>query len=1067
MSKSSVRISSFTVIVAFLCVALAGIAFIPLLPVKLSPSRTLPRLTVNYKMSDHSSRVIEMEVTSRLEAMLSRIKGIREITSTSGNGWGRITLELDKHTDTDAARFEVSTIIRQTWPGLPDGLSYPVVEMSRPDDTESRPFISYTLNAAASPTFIQRFAENNIKPRLATIPGIYRIDITGATPMEWQLKYDSRQLALLGISLNDIQQAIARYYHKEFLGIANSREDGEEWIRLALTPGSESKTFDPALISLPGKDGRLFRLDQLLTAQRQEEAPSRYYRINGLNSIYLSISADEMANQLQLAAKIKEEMNLIRAGLPPGYEIHTSYDATEYIREELNKIYIRTALTVIILLAFVLLITRNLRYLFLIVTSLSVNLCVAVIFYYLFHLEMQLYSLAGITISLSLMIDNTIVMADHIKNRHNRDAFLPVLTATLTTIGALVIIFFLDERTRLNLQDFAAVVIINLFVSLMIALWFVPAMIEKNGMFRKKSKPFRFRWLRRLPIYFSRFYRWQIRLICCRKAICCIILILAFGLPVFLLPEKIEMKGDSYSHMDSTLIKTYNDLLGNETYKEKIKPIVNTALGGTLRLFIQKVYEGSYFTDREETVLNITASLPNGSTLDQMNHLVQRMEAYLSTYREIRQFQTSIYNARQARIDVFFTKESERAGFPYTLKSRVVSKALELGGGSWGVWGLRDQGFSNDVRENAGNYRIELFGYNYDELYGWAEALKEELLTYRRIKEVIIASQFSWWKDDYQEFSFRFDRRRMAQENILPSELYAAMLPVFSKDRFAGMIVAEQETENLKLTSRQSDDYDIWSMQNAPLHIGQRDSKLADLAAIEKGQAPQEVAKINQQYRLCIQYEYIGSATQGSKIQDQILERFNAGLPMGYSAKGRSYNYKWGEKDYKQYALLFLVIIIIFFTTGILFNSLKQPLAVIGVIPISYIGVFLTFYLFKLNFDHGGFASFILLCGITVNASIYILNEYNRLRAQKTLIPPVRAYLKAWNAKITPIFLTVISTILGFIPFMTGEQKEAFWFPLAAGTIGGLLMSVAGIFIYLPAFILKKRDVKTPRAMNN
>ena len=69
---------------------------------------------------------------------------------------------------------------------------------------------------------------------------------------------------------------------------------------------------------------------------------------------------------------------------------------------------------------------------------------------------------------------------------------------------------------------------------------------------------------------------------------------------------------------------------------------------------------------------------------------------------------------------------------------------------------------------------------------------------------------------------------------------------------------------------------------------------------------------------------------------------------------------------------------------------------------------------------------------------------------------PLRAYLKAWNAKITPISLTVISTILGFIPFMIGEDKEAFWFPLAAGTIGGLIMSIIGIFIYLPIFTVPK-----------
>ena len=66
----------------------------------------------------------------------------------------------------------------------------------------------------------------------------------------------------------------------------------------------------------------------------------------------------------------------------------------------------------------------------------------------------------------------------------------------------------------------------------------------------------------------------------------------------------------------------------------------------------------------------------------------------------------------------------------------------------------------------------------------------------------------------------------------------------------------------------------------------------------------------------------------------------------------------------------------------IIFFIMLQPLAIIFVIPVSYIGVFLTFYWFRLNFDQGGFASFVLLCGITVNASIYILNEYNAIRRQ-------------------------------------------------------------------------------------
>ena len=1045
--------SPFTLIVTFVCLSLVGLALLPLLPVKLSPSQSLPGLTVSFSMPGNSSRVIEAEVTSRLESMLTRVKGVKSVSSTSDNGSGSITLNLDKHADMDATRFEVSTIIRQTWPQLPDGVSYPQIRTSRSDKNADRPFMTYTLNAPATPILIQRYAEEHIKPVLGQLKGVYKVELTGATPMEWQLEYDAAQLDRLGITLSDIQSGINGHYEKEFLGICTIEkgDDGKEWIRLVRTATGKETEFNPAEIRLKASDGTMVGLEKLLKVTHKEAAPTSYYRINGLNTVYLSLTAEETANQLDLNTRIKEKMVEIERNMPAGYEVHSRSDATDYIRKELDKIYFRTGLTILILLVFVALITWNLRYLFLIVASLTVNIAIALIFYYVFGLEMQLYSLAGITISLNLVIDNTIVMADHIRHRHNLKAFVSVLAATLTTVGALVIIFFMDDKIRLNLQDFAAVVIINLLVSLFVAFFFVPSLMAKIKLGGQKK---RLRiWMKRPVVWFSRMYQRLIHGFCRFRVLACILLVLGFGLPVFLLPEKLEGEGFG--------VELYNKVFDNSTYKEKVKPIVDQVLGGSLRLFVDKVYEGSYFNrDEGEVVLSVSATLPNGSTLEQMNELVKKMETYLTEFKEIKQFQTSIYSARRAGIQIYFTKEHQYSGFPYTLKANIISKALTLGGGSWGVYGLQDQGFSNDVRESAGSFRVRMYGYNYDELSHWAEVLKGKLLEHRRIKEVTINSEFSWWKDDYSEFYLELDKQRLAKENITVMQLFTALRPIFGRNILCGNIVYENQLEQLRLTSLQSSSYDVWSFVNIPFSINGQAYKLADFATVKKGQSPQKVAKENQQYILCLQYEYIGSSEQGRKLLKKDLEAFNALLPMGYKAEDDGNGWWWGEDDNKQYFLLLIVIGIIFFTTSILFNSLKQPLAIIFVIPISYIGVFLTFYLFGLNFDQGGFASFVLLCGITVNASIYILNEYNAVRRRYPMLKPVVAYVKAWNAKIIPIFLTVVSTILGFIPFMLGENKEAFWFPMGAGIIGGLVMSIVGIFIYLPIFALKKEKKK-------
>lgn len=116
--KKSSKASAFTLIVAFISVALVGLALVPLLPVKLNPSRTLPGFSVWFGMGGTSARVVEMTATSKLEAMLARVKGIQSISSTSGNGWGSINVSLDKHADAAVARFEASTIILSDLAGI-------------------------------------------------------------------------------------------------------------------------------------------------------------------------------------------------------------------------------------------------------------------------------------------------------------------------------------------------------------------------------------------------------------------------------------------------------------------------------------------------------------------------------------------------------------------------------------------------------------------------------------------------------------------------------------------------------------------------------------------------------------------------------------------------------------------------------------------------------------------------------------------------------------------------------------------------------------------------------------
>ncbi|MBN2166681.1 MAG: efflux RND transporter permease subunit [Marinilabiliaceae bacterium] len=179
-------------------------------------------------------------------------------------------------------------------------------------------------------------------------------------------------------------------------------------------------------------------------------------------------------------------------------------------------------------------------------------------------------------------------------------------------------------------------------------------------------------------------------------------------------------------------------------------------------------------------------------------------------------------------------------------------------------------------------------------------------------------------------------------------------------------------------------------------------------------------------------------------------------MPVGYRIKQQYYQGgSWNDQkeDSTQVWIILLVAVIIFFICAIVFESLLQPIAVLMMIPLSFIGVFLTFYWFELGFDQGGYASLLLLSGLTVNSALYILNELNSVRQRFPRLSAIRAYLKAFNNKITPVILTLLSTVLGLVPFLSGGKREAFWFSMAAGTIGGLIFSLLAIIIILPMFV--------------
>lgn len=1024
---------------------LLGIAFIPLLNIRLEPSRSLPQIRVSYNWHNASAKIIEQEVSSKLEGIFSTLKGIENINSISSKGNGRIELELKKNSNLEALRFEIATLIRIAYPDLPKQVSYPSISHKN-DEDKVKPLLSYTLNANASPYFIQKYAQNNIVTKLSLIKGVNKVTVFGANPFLWQIEYDSDLINELGITANEIAQAVNNYFGKKVIGTGNLQLKGQGNRKMPVVLSnriSDDIVWDK--IPIKKTDGRIVYLGDIANVKHKEQLPASYYRVNGLNTINIVVYPEKNVNNIKLAAKIKLIMSGISKNLPDDYSLIIAYDASKDISKAINKLGVRAFFSLIILLTFVLLISKQLRYLLLIFISLTANLLIAFIFYYFLKLEIHLYSLAGITISFGIIIDNSIIMIDHFKRKGNLKSFISILAATLTTVGSLSIIFFLDERQQINLVDFALVIIINLSVSLFTALFFIPALMSKISLshskklqsYNRRIKQVKRRVKRRKRIIrFSKFYQRTITFNKKFKWIYFAVFILGFGIPVNLLPDEIEKP--------SKFAEVYNSTIGSDWYKNELKEPLSKILGGSLRLFTEYVFENAYYADPHRTVLHVMGTMPEGCTVQQLNEAVLKMENYLSKFDEIDIYQTSISSYQNASIAIYFKPEFENGSFPYFLKELLTTKAINLGGLDWGIYGV-GKGFSNAIYSGYRNNHIILEGYNYDRLYSYARQLKSNLLLNNRIEAVDVEGEISWRSSAIHEYLLAFNMQKLALFNIPLNLLYQTLQNKVYNNQIA-YIYNNNELQAINLKANHSGKFDVWNLNNMPFSVKKQLIKTPVLSKIKKQKTGNNIFKYNQQYQLVVSYDFIGPELLAKKVRKKHIDETNSILPLGFKCKEQTYGW-WNKDNKKQYYLLFIIILIIYFICSILFESLLQPLAIIAMIPMSFIGVFLTFYLFDFNFDQGGFASFILLSGIVVNAGIYIINEYNQIRGKSNSL---RYYLKAYNHKIVPIFLTIISTALGLIPFIYAGQNEVFWFAFAVGSIGGLLFSFVAILIYLP-----------------
>lgn len=531
-----------------------------------------------------------------------------------------------------------------------------------------------------------------------------------------------------------------------------------------------------------------------------------------------------------------------------------------------------------------------------------------------------------------------------------------------------------------------------------------------------------------------------------------IIIILIFGLPVFLLPKELEQNDTWYQ-------KAYNKTIGNDWFNKNIRPSLDKYLGGTSRLFAEYSLKNAYYTNNEETKIQIVASMDGSGTIEQMNEVILEIENYLEQFSQVKDYISNVQNSNYARIEISFKNTNDSIFFPFYLKTNLIRKVLELGGISWRIYGVGN-GFNHSVNSNEPiNFSIKARGYNYDDLNSWADSMKIELEKEPRIEEVYVREGDYFDKQPSYEYKINLNKELQSLFKANQGKIVDELRNNTIQEGQDLLFQNETEYIPIRFESNSSSTFDFWHIKHAPLNDLDNPIILNKSISIDKQREEESILRENQEYIRLIEFQYIGLARTGSLLLDEKLKSMKSKLPFGYTFEKSRRQWLLNKETGGDYIiLLLLTICIIYLICSVLFESYAQPFIILSIVPISFIGVFLTFYLFDFNFDQGGLASFVLLAGITVNASILIVDEFNYQRRKYPNRQSILNYIEAFKMKFFPISATVLSTILGFMFFLIEGQNEAFWFALGVGVIGGLLFSFFGLIFYLPIFLLISKN---------
>jgi multidrug efflux pump len=474
-------------IVVNLAIVLVGARALTTLPVQQYPQIESSSILITTVYYGASAETVRGFLTTPIERVVSAISGVDHIESQSRAGVSSINVRLKLNHSSTAALAEVTARLQEVRSELPAEAEPPVVEVQRADRPYASFYVSFTSEERDVPALTD-WLLRTLQPQLATLPGVQRVSIEGGRQIAMRVWIDPDRLAALNLAPGDVHAALRRNNYLAAVGQTKSN-----LVQVNLLANTDLRSVDEfAQLIVADRDGAVVRLKDVAKVELGAEEASLVAKESERKGVYLGIWPLVGSNEIEVAGRLRAEMDRIRPTLPKDVRMRLVWDGTVFMRDALEEITKTLVETIAIVGLVVFLFMGSIRTALVPLVAMPVSLVGAAIVMLGFGFSLNLLSILAIVLSVGLVVDDAIVVVENVE-RHvrlgrsrvqaaihgARELLGPIVAMTITLATVYAPIGFQGGLTGSLFLEFAITLAAAVVLSGIVAITLSPVMSSR------------------------------------------------------------------------------------------------------------------------------------------------------------------------------------------------------------------------------------------------------------------------------------------------------------------------------------------------------------------------------------------------------------------------------------------------------------------------------------------------------------------------------------------------------------------------------------------------------------